>query len=152
MKKHIIFILLSVCINISSTCYAEPTWYTLRPDPDSSAIDGFHWRKICTPEGYRWGYDTPSSMINGYKNDDNPNYSITVKDIKEGGVVVQTTITRVHKKNKKFNKVVTWYRGKERCEKFSLKERMAIERDIEKEKKKRAKEEKESQRVIEHYK
>lgn len=152
MKKISLPFYYLVCIGISSSSYADPTWYTLRPDPDSAAIDGFHWRKKCTPEGYGWGYDTPSSMINGYKNDDNPDYSLSVKDIKEGGIVVQTTITRIYKKNKKFNEVTTWYRGKERCEKFSLKERMAIEREIEKEKQKRAKEKQESQQVIERYK
>ncbi len=152
MKKIITAILLSVATVISSASYASSTWYTLRPDPESSAIDGFHWRKKCTLEGYGYGYDNPSSMINGYKNSDNPDYSLSVQDVKEGGVIVQTTITRINNKNKKYNEVTTWYRGQERCEKFSLKERMAIEKSIEKEKEKRRKKEQETQLIRDRYK
>jgi len=75
-----------------------------------------------------------------------------VQDVNEGGVIVQTTITRINNKNKKYNEVTTWYRGKERCEKFSLKERMAIERTIEDEKQKRANKKQETQRIQDRYK
>ncbi len=152
MKIIITTIILTLATVISSTGYADPKWYTLRPDPESAAIDGFYWRKKCTPEGYGYGYDNPSSMINGYKNSDDPEYSLSVKDVKEGGDIVQVTITRINIKNKKYNEVTKWYRGKERCEKFSLKERMTIEQAIKDEKQKRANQEKETQQIKDRYK
>jgi hypothetical protein len=90
-------------------------------------------------------------MIESYKMLEEP-YSFSVRDVKEGGVIVQTTITKIYKKDQKFNVATTWYRGKERCEKLTLKERMAIERGIEAEKKKRADEDREAQRIRDRYK
>lgn len=128
--------------------YADSPWYALDHDPESAAIDGFHWRKKCTAATE---HNNPASMIESYKTLEEP-YSFSVRDVKEGGVIVQTTITKIYKKNKKYNEVTTWYRGRERCEKFTLKERTAIERDIEAEKKKRADEDREAQRIRDRYK
>lgn len=96
-------------------------------------------------------YNNPASMIESYKMLEEP-YSFSVRDVKEGGVIVQTTITKIYKKDQKFNEVTTWYRGKERCEKLSLKERMAIERAVEEEKQKRRDQERETQRIRDRYK
>lgn len=152
MKIIITTIMFTLATTISSASYADSTWYTLRPDPESAAIDGFYWRKKCTAEGYGYGYDNPGSMINGYKNSDDPGYSLSVKDVKDGDVIVQTTITRINIRDTKYNEVTKWYRGKDRCEKFSLKERMTIEQAIEDEKQKRANKEQETQRIKNRYK
>jgi hypothetical protein len=148
MKEIFKIILFSVSAFISCVCYAGSPWYALDYDPESAATDGFHWRKKCTAATE---YNNPASMIEEYKMLEEP-YSFSVRDVKEGGVIVQTTITRIYKKDQKFNLSTTWYRGKERCERLSLKERMAIERDIEAEKKKRMNEDREVQRIRDRYK